>query len=144
MPKPLSSDQTLYRADERQRVRDMGGRIMSIGQIEGRVSMSHCFQCELGDEIDQDGDPPRIWLSNKFEPGCAFSRSLGDKTAEMVGCVAKPEVTTHELSDEDVLCVIASDGVWEFLTNQNVIDICLATPDPHNDSRVQKKYAPQA
>lgn len=104
---------------------------MSIGQIEGRVSMSYNFECELGDEIDQNGDPPRIWLPEKYEPGCAFSRSLGDKTAEVVGCIATPEIVAHELTDRDVLCVIASDGVWEFLTNQNVVDICLVASDPH-------------
>lgn len=103
---------------------------MSIGQIEGRVPINHEFVCELGDEIDQNGDPPRIWLQKKFEPGCAFSRSLGDKIAETVGCVATPEIMAHELSDDDVVCIIASDGVWEFLTNQNVVDICLATLDP--------------
>ncbi|EGB05772.1 hypothetical protein AURANDRAFT_54478 [Aureococcus anophagefferens] len=110
VPKALSSDQTLYRADERQRVLDLGGR------------------------IDQNGDPPRIWLQKKFEPGCAFSRSLGDKIAETVGCVATPEIMAHELSDDDVVCIIASDGVWEFLTNQNVVDICLATLDPYTAS----------
>lgn len=70
-------------------------------------------------------------MAKKFEPGCAFSRSLGDMTAERIGCCATPEVMTHELDDDDVLCVIASDGVWEFLTNQAVIDLCMAAPDPH-------------
>ena len=108
--------------------------MLSIGQIEGRVTMNHEFVCELGNEIDQDGDPPRIWLPRAFEPGCAFSRSLGDETAETVGCVATSEIMTHELADEDVLCVVASDGVWEFLTNQNVVDICVTTQDPCYDT----------
>ena len=58
-PKPLSSDHTLYRADERERVVAAGGRVLSIGQIEGSVPLSHAWNCDLGAEIDQDGDPPR-------------------------------------------------------------------------------------
>ncbi|KAJ1459095.1 phosphatase 2C-like domain-containing protein [Pelagophyceae sp. CCMP2097] len=129
-PTPLSFDHTLYRADERLRVQQMGGRVLSIGQIEGRTPLTQDFNCNLGDEIDADGDPPRLWMASKFEPGCAFSRSLGDKKAELIGCIATPEVTKHDVQDEDEVVVIASDGVWEFLTNQDVLDICDAASDP--------------
>ena len=64
-----------------------------------------------------------MWLAKKFEPGCAFSRSLGDATAEAIGCVPTPEVETHELSDDDVLCVIASDGIWDVMTNAGACSI---------------------
>lgn len=131
VPKALSHDQTLYRADERARIRAAGGRVLSIGQIEGRVPVTEDFECALGDEIDAEGDPPRIWLPDRFEPGCAFSRSLGDFTAETVGCVATPEIAKHEISDDDVVAVIASDGIWEFITNQQVVDICVNEPDPY-------------
>ena len=73
----LSKDQTLYRQDERQRIEQCGGRILSIGQIEGSVPMDHVWSCDLGAEIDGDGDPPRLWRKDAYEPGTAFSRSLG-------------------------------------------------------------------
>ncbi|KAH8080368.1 hypothetical protein JL720_9061 [Aureococcus anophagefferens] len=117
-PAPLSVDQTCYRVDERQRVQRMGGRVLSIGQIEGRVPLDKVWKCDLGAELDEEGDPPRIWLADAFRPGCSFSRSLGDK------------VTSHDLGDADHFAVVASDGVWELLTDQNVLDMCAAAGDP--------------
>ena len=59
-----------------------------------------------------------------------FSRSIGDYTAETVGCIATPEISETAVGEDDVVVVIASDGVWEFLTNQVVLDMCLETDDP--------------
>ena len=126
----LSKDQTLYRQDERQRIEASGGRVLSIGQIEGSVPMDHVWKCDLGDEIDSDGDPPRLWRKDAFEPGTAFSRSLGDFTAQELGCSSEPEVQKHVIDENDFCCVLATDGVWEFLTNQVVLDMCLETDDP--------------
>ena len=126
----LSKDQTLYRQDERQRIEASGGRVLSIGQIEGSVPMDHVFSCDLGSEIDGDGDPPRLWRKDAYEPGTAFSRSLGDFTAQELGCSATPEVQEHVIDASDVCCVLATDGVWEFLTSQEVIDICVSCKTP--------------
>jgi serine/threonine protein phosphatase PrpC len=126
----LSKDQTLYRQDERQRIEASGGRVLSIGQIEGSVPMDHVWKCELGDEIDCDGDPPRLWRKDAYEPGTAFSRSLGDFTAQELGCSSTPEIQEHVIDASDVCCVLATDGVWEFLTSQEVIDICVSCKTP--------------
>ena len=126
----LSKDQTLYRADERQRIEASGGRVLSIGQIEGSVPMDHVWKCDLGDEIDSDGDPPRLWRKDAFEPGTAFSRSLGDFKAQELGCSSEPEIQEHVIDASDVCCVLATDGVWEFLTSQEVIDICVSCKTP--------------
>ena len=126
----LSKDQTLYRQDERQRIEASGGRVLSIGQIEGSVPMDHIWKCDLGSEIDSDGDPPRLWRKDAYEPGTAFSRSLGDFTAQELGCSSTPEVQQHVIDASDVCCVLATDGVWEFLTSQEVIDICVSCKTP--------------
>lgn len=91
--KPLSSDQTPYRKDERERVKKYGARIMSMDQIEG-VEPKHenWGDLNLGEDIDEGGDPPRIWSPNGDYPGTAFTRSLGDKVAEECGVIAEPEI----------------------------------------------------
>jgi serine/threonine protein phosphatase PrpC len=52
-----------------------------------------------------------------------MSRSFGDYIASTVGVVSDPEVTYFKVDFEVGFLVIASDGVWEFLTNQNVCEI---------------------
>lgn len=135
---PLSRDQTPYRRDERKRIRTYGARILSLDQIEGLEPVplddsddeNAKDDIELGKEIDEGGDPPRVWHPDQDYPGTAFTRSLGDALAEELGVNAEPEMVTRELEDGDDIIVLASDGVFEFLTNQSVIDICAKFKDP--------------
>ncbi len=68
----------------------------------------------LGEEIDEDGDPPRVWSPRGDYPGAAVTRSIGDELAEVeAGVIAEPEVFTRELTSNDKVVFLASDGVYE-------------------------------
>lgn len=54
---------------------------IEVCQIERRSCLSYLFQpvhenwdTQLGEELDEVGDPPRVWLSSLDQPGCAFTR----------------------------------------------------------------------
>jgi len=126
----LTHDQTPYRRDERERCKKTGCRVMNMDQLEGYEEMHDNWDVELGEEIDDGGDPPRIWHGSKNLPGCAFTRSLGDQVAIPWGVFAEPELATHDLSEKDQMLIIASDGVWEFITNQGAVDMCSKYTDP--------------
>jgi hypothetical protein len=79
-------------------------------------------QC-WGGEGHDDGDPPRLWVANGMYPGTAFTRSIGDSVAEQIGVSAVPEVLVVELRRKHSFFVIASDGVFEFLSSQAVVDM---------------------
>ena len=130
---PLSRDQTPYRKDERKRIRATGARILSLDQLEGLepiVDASENDEIELGEELDEGGDPPRVWHQTQDYPGTAFTRSIGDAMAEELGVFSEPEMLTREIMPDDKIMVLASDGVFEFLTNQSVVDICAKFSDP--------------
>eukprot|EP00578_Thalassiosira_sp_NH16_P022914 CAMPEP_0181082212 /NCGR_PEP_ID=MMETSP1071-20121207/3502_1 /TAXON_ID=35127 /ORGANISM="Thalassiosira sp., Strain NH16" /LENGTH=293 /DNA_ID=CAMNT_0023163785 /DNA_START=15 /DNA_END=896 /DNA_ORIENTATION=- len=128
---PLSEDQTPYRRDERERLRKAGARICSIDQMEGIAPMHDNWgEVDLGVDIDTEGDPPRVWCMDHDYPGTAFSRSLGDSVGGDIGVNAEPEILTKDVTRGDEVLVIASDGIFEFLTNQRVIDICGECQDP--------------
>jgi len=129
--RPLSVDQTPYRKDERARLKKYGARILSMDQIEGLEPVHENWgDLNLGEDLDEGGDPPRVWSKNGDYPGTAFSRSLGDSIAEDCGVVAEPEILEREIVADDKYLVIASDGVFEFLTNQMVADLLAAHDDP--------------
>lgn len=49
-----------------------------------------------------------------------------------VGVTAEPEVLVFEVEDNDCFMVMASDGVWEFISSQEAVEIvqsCLDDPD---------------
>ena len=52
-----------------------------------------------------------------------MSRSFGDGMAASVGVNAIPEIKDFTLTPEDKIIVLASDGVWEFMSNQEVANI---------------------
>lgn len=116
----LSIDQTPFRPDESERVKLCGARVLTLDQIEGLKNPY--VQCWGTEEAD-DGDPPRLWVQNGMYPGTAFTRSIGDSIAETIGVVANPEIVVLELTQNHPFFVIASDGVFEFLSSQTVVDM---------------------
>ena len=50
---------------------------MTIDQIEGNEPLHENWGGDTGDEIDETGDPPRLWDYTEEKPGCAFTRSIG-------------------------------------------------------------------
>ena len=128
---PLTKDQTPYRKDERERLRKEGAEVKSIDQMQGREPMHDNWgDLVMGDQVDVHGDPPRVWAKGKEYPGTAFTRSLGDSLAEGIGVHATPEIVTTHLTKNDKYLVIASDGIFEFLTNQRVIEMCDKSKSP--------------
>lgn len=125
----LSIDQTPFRNDELERVKNCGARVMTLDQIEGLKNSD--VQC-WGTEEDDDGDPPRLWVQNSMYPGTAFTRSIGDSIAESIGVVATPEIFVLELTSQHPFFVIASDGVFEFLSSQSVVDMVSKFKDPRD------------
>lgn len=116
----LSMDQTPFREDELERVKLCGARVLTLDQIEGLKNPDvQCWGTEEGD----DGDPPRVWVPDGMYPGTAFTRSLGDSIAETIGVVANPEIVVLELTSNHPFFVLASDGVFEFLSSQAVVDM---------------------
>ena len=62
----------------------------------------------------------RVWLKNQEYPGLAMSRSLGDLVAHSIGVSSDPEIIKYELKSEHKFIVICSDGVTEFLSDDEI------------------------
>ena len=95
----LSRDHKPDLPDERRRIEQQGGRV---------------------DRVYGMG-PFRVWLKNENYPGLAMSRSIGDGVAHSVGVSDIPEIKEFDIEKEEPLAlVVASDGVWEFMSNEEV------------------------
>ena len=142
---PLSVDHTPYRADERERVKRHGARVRTMDQLEGIEPVHENWGGNGGGggsggsggngDGDGDGDgnsggggnsgddPPRVWSASGNFPGVAFTRSIGDAVAEGLGVTAEPEIEHRPLHGGDRWVLLASDGVFEFLSSAAVADM---------------------
>lgn len=75
----------------------------------------------------EPGLSARVWLDEKFTMiGLAMARSIGDYAVKSVGVVPTPEITKYEFQDDDAFIIMASDGVWEFISSQ----VCCMSRSP--------------
>jgi protein phosphatase 2C family protein 2/3 len=75
----------------------------------------------------EPGLSARVWLDvGCTQIGLAMSRSLGDHAVKQVGVIAEPVVTQHEVTEEDDFVILATDGVWEFITSEEAVGIVSA------------------
>jgi len=51
------------------------------------------------------------------------SRSIGDEVSQTVGVLSVPEIIPHQIQRNDIFAIWATDGVWEFLSNEQAISI---------------------
>ena len=128
---PLSHDQTPFRADERARVKEAGAKIRTGAHVAGEVKYTKAWEDNLGiDDEENSGEPPRLYAQHLQGPGCAFTRSIGDAAGEEIGVFAEPELVSKELREQDQFICLASDGVWEFISSQRVVEMVLSAGDP--------------
>lgn len=76
----------------------------------------------------------RVYVEGKLYPGLNMSRSIGDLLANSVGVSNIPEVKEYTIGEDDVFLIIWSDGIWEFMSNKEVIDEII----PHGKEGIQK------
>jgi serine/threonine protein phosphatase PrpC len=75
-------------------------------------------------EFDDGYVDIRIVVEGTNTPGIAMTRSLGDLVAKEIGVIAEPEVLTWSTKGRDeAYLFIACDGIWEFMSEDDVADI---------------------
>ena len=52
-----------------------------------------------------------------------MSRSFGDYVARSVGVISEPEITAYRLKQGDKFVILASDGIWEFISSEEAVKI---------------------
>ena len=103
----LSRDHKPTEEDEAKRILKKGGRIKPF------------VDEETGGEVG----PPRVWVKDDDVPGLAMTRSFGDRVAAIAGTICVPEIKEYAFHEGDKFVILASDGVWEFISSEECINI---------------------
>jgi serine/threonine protein phosphatase PrpC len=82
-------------------------------------------------EVRGFGDDSKIYICRErggdIVYGVLFTRSLGDADAHLhLGVSALPEMGKITLTEMDRYFILASDGVWDYMTNEEVMEFAKA------------------
>ena len=91
---------------EKKRIDKNGGRVEQFKERNGKIN-----------------GPPRVWVKNEMFPGLAMSRSIGDFIATSVGVIPDPEIIEYTLDNNSRYLIIATDGIWEYISNEKAMKI---------------------
>ncbi|XP_078436025.1 putative protein phosphatase 2C 73 isoform X2 [Wolffia australiana] len=72
--------------------------------------------------LEEEPEVLRVWLPNENCPGLAMARAFGDFILKEFGIISTPQVSYRRLTDKDEFVVLATDGVWDVMTNQEVVE----------------------
>ncbi|RWW34671.1 hypothetical protein GW17_00000532 [Ensete ventricosum] len=75
----------------------------------------------------------RVWLPDEDFPGLAMTRALGDFQLKDNGIISVPQVAHRRLTSRDRFIVLATDGVWDALSNEEAVSIVWST-DSNDDA----------
>ena len=86
---------------------------------------------ECGGTVEKDLDennmeevgPFRVYAKGEDYPGLAMSRSIGDIYAKRIGVIPNPQFIEYTIKEETKYMIICSDGIWEFISNEEAKNI---------------------
>ncbi|KAI3940544.1 hypothetical protein MKW98_024951 [Papaver atlanticum] len=85
--------------------------------------------------LQDEPEVSRVWLPNNDSPGLAMARAFGDFCLKDYGLISVPDVSYRRLTEKDEFIVLATDGIWDVLTNKEVVDIVASAPTCATASR---------
>lgn len=109
LPALLSVDHKPTMASETRRILLAGGRLKALTYEDG-----------------VDG-PVRVYCAREELPGLAMSRSLCDATGKRAGVSSVPDLFSYTLARGDAFLLLASDGLFEFVSSREVADTLAET-----------------
>lgn len=101
---------------EKQRIQSLGGEVQTEAYSDGWTEH-------------------RIFVKDTEKPGLSMCRSIGDTMVKGIGVISTPDVKFIDISaDRNPFMILASDGVWEFMTSDTVVKAATSTLQGHGRS----------
>ncbi|XP_023552544.1 probable protein phosphatase 2C 6 [Cucurbita pepo subsp. pepo] len=103
---------------------DLPAEAARIQQCKGRVFA-----------LQDEPEVARVWLPNNDSPGLAMARAFGDFCLKDFGLISVPDVYYRHLTARDQFVILATDGVWDVLSNKEAIEIVASAPSRETSAR---------
>uniref|UniRef100_J3M6A1 protein-serine/threonine phosphatase n=1 Tax=Oryza brachyantha TaxID=4533 RepID=J3M6A1_ORYBR len=86
----------------------------------------------------------RVWRPDREGPGLAMSRAFGDYCVKDCGVISAPEVTQRRITGRDQFVILATDGVWDVVSNEEAVQIVATAPEREKAAKRLVEFAVRA
>ncbi|BAF17217.1 probable protein phosphatase 2C 48 isoform 1 [Oryza sativa Japonica Group] len=86
----------------------------------------------------------RVWRPDREGPGLAMSRAFGDYCVKDYGVISAPEVTHRRITAQDHFVILATDGVWDVVSNEEAVQIVASAPEREKAAKRLVEFAVRA
>ncbi|KAG6427684.1 hypothetical protein SASPL_111930 [Salvia splendens] len=94
--------------------------------------------------MEEEQNVYRIWMPDEDCPGLAMARAFGDFCLKDYGLISTPVVSYRKLTERDEFVVLATDGIWDALSNEEVVEIVASVGDRSMAAQTLVEKAVQA
>lgn len=113
---------------------EMGNRVLYVANLgDTRAVLSRNGSAERlsydhrgtdAAEIERVKSVGGFVLDGRVGGTLAITRAFGDHSLKKQGVIAKPSIKKHTLRSTDKFLIIASDGVWDSMEDQDAVNYC--------------------
>ena len=87
------------------------------------IQITKDHKCNDPKEVERIKKNGGIVFNNRIFGTLMLTRSFGDKEMKKYGVISTPECFCHKIKDEDLYIVIASDGVWDAVSEEEIMQM---------------------
>lgn len=96
--------------------------VISRNGVSERMTVDH--KCNDPMEVERIKSEGGVVIDERVGGTLAVARAFGDYSLKNEGVTASPYVRKHFLRPFDKYLIIATDGVWDVLSDQQAVDLC--------------------
>ncbi|MCO5550107.1 hypothetical protein L7F22_003587 [Adiantum nelumboides] len=120
---PTTKIAVFYCAGEAERIRRCKGRVFAM---------------------EDEPDVARVWLPYDNAPGLAMARAFGDFCLKEYGLISVPDITYRMLTPDDQFVILATDGIWDVMSNSQAVEVVALAPSRVTAARLLVETAIRA
>jgi len=92
-----------------------------------------------GQVLQDDNKTHRVWDKDHMFPGLNMSRAMGDLMGEIdAGISTEPSLKVYDITPEDEVLLICSDGIWTYLSFDEAVNIVSEFPSSQAGDAAEK------
>ena len=88
------------------------------------IKLSKDHKCSNKEEVERIKKNGGMVFNNRVFGSLMLTRSIGDREMKNYGVCSIPFINLNKINDDDLFFIIASDGVWDVINQNDISHIC--------------------